>query len=250
MQDTTPAFLIIGATFLLAGLVKGVTGMGLPTVVMGILGLIMAPVQAAALLVIPSLVTNVWQLFAGASVTPLLRRFATMMIGVCVGTFAGIRLLAGESSGVTSAALGLVLAVYGVIGLTSARFMVPPGAEKWLSPTIGLITGALTGATGIFVVPAVPYLGSLPLSRQELIQALGLSFTVSTLALALGLASHGQFQTSHIGVSSLAVLPALGGMLLGQWIRTYLKPEVFRRWFFASLVVLGLYMLQRAFLYR
>ena len=51
------AFTVV--VFLVAGWVKGVVGMGLPTVAMGALGLVIAPVQAAALLVVPSLVTKV-----------------------------------------------------------------------------------------------------------------------------------------------------------------------------------------------
>ena len=78
------------------------------------------------------------------------------------------------------------------------------------------VTGVLMGATGVFVVPAVPYLNSLGLEKDELIQTLGLSFTVSTVALAIGLAASGQFQASVAGRALLALVPALGGMLLGQ----------------------------------
>jgi hypothetical protein len=90
MQDSAATISIIASTFLLAGMVKGVIGMGLPTVAMGLLALVMPPVQAAALLVVPSLVTNVWQLVAGPSFIALLKRFATMMVAVCVGTSAGV----------------------------------------------------------------------------------------------------------------------------------------------------------------
>jgi hypothetical protein len=246
MQDLNVAVAVIAFTFLLAGLVKGVVGMGLPTVAMGLLGLVMPPVQAAALLVVPSLVTNVWQLVAGPRLTPLLKRFATMMMGVCLGTTLGIRLLTGGATTLAAIALGGVLAAYGAIGLISARFTVSACSEGWLSPLIGLITGVLTGATGVFVVPAVPYLNSLGLEKEELIQTLGLSFTVSTVALAIGLAASGQFQGSVAGSSLLALVPALGGMLLGQDIRNRLPPEVFRRWFFVGLLVLGTYMVIRA----
>jgi uncharacterized membrane protein YfcA len=96
------------------------------------------------------------------------------------------------------------------------------------------------------VIPAVPYFNSLGLEKEELIQTLGLSFTVSTLALALGLMANGQFQASVASSSLLALLPALGGMLLGQGVRNRLKPEVFRRWFFVGLLILGVYMVVRA----
>lgn len=246
MQEPTFAISIIAFTFFIAGLVKGVIGMGLPTVAMGLLGLVMPPVEAAALLVVPSLVTNLWQLAAGPRLTALSRRFATMMLGVCLGTAVGIGLLTGGASASATTALGGVLAAYGAIGLIRVRFTVDARRERWLSPVIGLITGVLTGATGVFVIPAVPYLNSLGLDRDELIQTLGLSFTVSTVALAIGLAASGQFQAAVAGSSLLALAPAVAGMLLGQGIRNRLHPEVFRRWFFAGLLVLGMYMVIRA----
>lgn len=240
------ATLFIGFTFLCAGMVKGIIGMGLPTVGIGLLGLVMPPVQAAAIMIIPSLATNLWQLAAGPGIRELLRRFATMMAGISVGTFAGIGLLTGGSSHLASTALGSVLALYGVIGLTQFRFSIGRTAEAWLSPVIGLITGVLTGATGIFVVPAVPYFGTLGLGKEELIQTLGLSFTVSTIALGVALGLNGQFHASEAGSSLLALFPALAGMFLGQRIRERLRPEVFRRWFFVSMTILGVYMVVRA----
>jgi hypothetical protein len=111
---------------------------------------------------------------------------------------------------------------------------------------VGLITGVLTGATGVFVVPAVPYLGSLGLERETLIQTLGLSFTVSTVALAAGLAATGQFPAAAVATSALALVPTFAGMFLGQRLRHRIRPEAFRRWFFAWLLVIGAYMLVRA----
>ena len=246
MQDPSVVILIVAFIFLLAGMVKGVIGMGLPTVAMGLLGLVMAPVQAAALLVVPSLVTNVWQLVAGPGFIVLLKRFATLMVGVCLGTAMGIGLLTGGAARLATIALGAVLAAYGAIGLISARFTISSQSERWLSPLIGLITGFLTGATGVFVIPAVPYFNSLGLEKEELMQTLGLSFTVSTLALAIGLMTSGRFQASVASGSLLALLPALGGMIVGQTVRNRLRPEVFRRWFFVGLLILGVYMVWRA----
>lgn len=246
MHDSVTAVSIVAFTFLLAGMVKGVVGMGLPTVAMGLLVLVMPPAQAAALLVVPSLVTNLWQLIAGPSFTALLRRFATMMVAIGAGTFAGIGLLTGGTGTAATAALGAVLAAYAVVGLLSARFVASPRSEPWLAPAVGLVTGVLTGATGVFVIPAVPYFNSLGLEKEELIQALGLSFTVSTLALAAALMANGAFESGVATGSLLALLPAVAGMLLGQRVRDRLQPEAFRRWFFIGLLVLGAYMVVRA----
>ncbi|MNY62659.1 Sulfite exporter TauE/SafE [compost metagenome] len=97
------------------------------------------------------------------------------------------------------------------------------------------------------MVPAVPYIQSLGFSRDDLVQALGLSFTVSTVALAAGLASQDAFRVEHMSLSALAVLPALLGMWLGQNIRRIVTPATFRRWFLICLLLLGAELFLRAF---
>ena len=91
----------------------------------------------------------------------------------------------------------------------------------------------------MFVIPAVPYLGSLGLARDDLVQALGLSFTVSTVALAAGLAPHGALPLAASGASLLALLPALAGMTLGGRLRARVRPETFLLCFFLGLLALG-----------
>lgn len=236
---------IIAITFLLAGIVKGIAGMGLPTLAMGLLGTVMPPVAAASLLIVPSFITNVWQLFSGPSFASILRRLWLMMAGIMAGTMAGARLLASDNVKWTTAGLGAALIAYATYSLLARQPMVPAKAERWSSPVVGFLTGLVTGGTGVFVVPAVPYIQALGLSRDDLIQALGLSFTVSTIALAVGLASHGAFDAGHLAMSSLAVLPALLGMWLGQVLRQRISPATFRRWFLAVLILLGLELLMR-----
>ncbi|CAI1516710.1 Sulfite exporter TauE/SafE [Serratia marcescens] len=108
------------------------------------------------------------------------------------------------------------------------------------------MTGVLTGATGVFVIPAVPYLNGLGLARDDLVQALGLSFTVSTLALAAGLAWHQALPGALLGVSLLALLPALAGMWLGGIARRHSSPLIFRRLFFIGLFILGVEIIWRS----
>src|ERR1700684_4255290 len=180
MPSIQPIDLVVATlTFLLAGFVKGVIGLGLPTVSMGLLTLVMAPAKAASLLIVPSFVTNVWQLAAGPSFWRLARRLWPMLAGIILGTLAGTGLLTGSHAGQAAVALGLMLMLYAGLGLTSMGFSVAPAAEWWLGPLIGALTGLATAATGVFAIPAVPYLGALNLDKEEMIQALGLSFSVS-----------------------------------------------------------------------
>lgn len=237
----------IGAVFLAAGFVKGVVGMGLPTVAMGLLAVTMPPAGAAALLLMPSLVTNLWQLFTGPAFGGLCRRLWTMMAGIMLGTVTGAGVLTGAHAGVASAGLGAALVLYAILGLLRLDFATAARHEALISPLVGVATGLVTGATGVFVIPAVPYLQSLRLDKEDLVQALGLSFTVSTAALAIGLFRTGALASpTQLTGSILALLPALAGMFIGQALRRKMSVETFRTVFFLGLLVLGVYLVLEA----
>jgi hypothetical protein len=148
----------VAVVFLLAGMVKGATGMGLPTVAMGLLGLVMAPMEAAALLVVPSLLTNGWQVLSGRPLYPLWLRLRGMMAGICLGTLVGGALLLQAQGG--SAVLGLALVLYGLLGLGNVGWSVPARQEPWLAPLMGAATGVLTA-----LAAAVNMIGNLGAGR-------------------------------------------------------------------------------------
>ena len=187
-------FLFIAAVFVLAGFVKGVVGLGLPTISMGLLALVMPPVEAAAVLVLPSLLTNVWQMLDGSSLKAIVRRLWPMMLAVCAGTWAGAGLMTGAYASYMTGLLGVTLVLYALSGFTAVSFTIAKQREGWIGALVGAITGLVTAATGVFVIPAVPYLQTIGLEKDDLVQALGLSFTVSTLALAVNVAQAGRHQ--------------------------------------------------------
>ncbi len=245
-MPTVHTVVVAMLAFLLAGFIKGTIGLGLPTVSMGLLTLVMPPAKAASLLIMPSFVTNLWQLAAGPSFASLARRLWPMLAGIVLGTLAGTGLLTGSHAGQAEIALGLLLMIYAALGLTALRFSVAPGAERWLGPVIGALTGLVTAATGVFAIPAVPYLGALNLEKEDMIQALGLSFTVSTVALAAALAAGGAFALQDVGVSAAALVPALLGMAAGGAMRGRFSERTFRRVFFGGLLLLGAHLASRA----
>ncbi len=227
------------AAFFIAGIVKGVIGLGLPTVGIGLLSLVMTPAEAAVLLVVPTVVTNIWQLAFGPGLRPLVKRLWPLLTATCGVTFLSAGLLVSDPTGRATAWLGLALILYALAGLCAVRIVVPSRTEPWLGPLAGAASGFIAGATGVFSIPGVIYLNGLGLEKDKLIQALGLTFTVAMLALAAGLWRQGAFHTSIVGGSTLALAPALFGMLLGQWIRERISAAVFRKCFFLGLLVLG-----------
>jgi len=238
---------LAAAVFGLAGFVKGVIGLGLPAVAMGLLGSLISPAQAAALLIVPSIITNIWQMATGPALWPLVRRLSPMLAGVLVGTWAASGMLAGPNTRATLAALGVALMAYAVVGLMPWKLpVVPPRHERWIGALAGLGSGVMTAATGVFVIPAVPFMGALGLTRDELVQCLGISFTVSTAALAVSLGSAGAFGAEMAWTSAICLLPALIGMSIGNRVRRMILPETFRRWFFLGLLILGAQIFARA----
>lgn len=241
-------YLYLFVIFILAGFVKGVTGMGLPTVAMGLLGIFMPLPVAAALLVIPSFVTNVLQLFSGPAMMQIISRLWLMMLLILAGTVAASSLLININPAWSASGLGVALILYATFALVSPLLTVSPAREKWLSPVIGGVTGIITGATGVFVMPAVPFLQSLSFSKDELVQALGLSFTVSTVALAAGLYLHDAFRVEQFSLSFVVLFPALAGMWLGQKVRARISARRFRQCFLLFLIVLGMELTSRPFI--
>ncbi|MBP6120915.1 MULTISPECIES: sulfite exporter TauE/SafE family protein [Providencia] len=236
---------IIISVFLLAGFIKGVIGLGLPTIAMGLLSITMEPIIAASLLIIPSLVTNAWQLLMGPKLIELIKRFWLFIMGIFIGTFWGFFPTLSSSTSWTLPALGIVLVIYGIWGVFTKKLPLLNRHEKYLSPIIGYITGAITAATGVFVIPAVPYLQSLQLNKNELIQALGIGFIASTVALAIQLSFDNQFGKLNYSLSAIALVPAIIGMYLGQYLRNKISEMAFRYCFFIGLVLLGCYMIAK-----
>ena len=238
----------IAGAFLLAGFVKGLIGLGLPTVAIGLLVLAMPPAQAAAIIVVPSLVTNVWQAATGRALLPLLRRLWPLLTGICAGTALGVLFLPGAMGSEAILWLGIALAAYALLGLLRVQFSVPKRSELWLGALVGLATGVITVATGVFTLPAVPFIQALQLGRDKLVQALGLSFTVSTIMLAAALSHAGGIGWSLATRALIALACSIAGMLLGQVVRGRVAPETFRLAFLIGLLALGVHLAIRGLL--
>ncbi len=237
---------IVALTFLLAGAVKGVIGLGLPTVSLALLTAALGLPQAMALLLVPSFVTNLWQAAVGGHGRAILLRLWPFLIMATVTIWIGAVALTRVNLSLLSALLGGLLIIYSVINLKRPRFAITREQEPWVGPLLGTLNGMLTGMTGSFVVPGVLYLQAIGLPRDTLIQAMGMLFTASTLALAIAL-QRNEILTAELGsLSAAAVLPALIGMVCGQRIRKFLSESVFRRVFFISLLIVGAYIVARA----
>ncbi|MDH3762112.1 MAG: sulfite exporter TauE/SafE family protein [Gammaproteobacteria bacterium] len=244
MIDATT--LVILATFLLAGLVKGVIGLGLPTVSLAILTVALDLPSAMALLLVPSFITNLWQAMVGGNTRLILARIWPFLLMATATIWIGAQALKHVQLSMLSALLGVLLAAYAIASLVGFRLSLSPRRASWGGALLGIVNGIFTGMTGSFVVPGVIYLQALGFSRDALIQAMGMLFALSTLALGLALQSNNMLASAQIIDSSIALLPAIAGMMLGQRIRSRISEPLFRKVFFVSLLALGAYIIVSA----
>lgn len=234
--------------FLLAGFVKGVIGLGLPTVSLALLTVFLELPVAVMLMVIPSAVTNIWQAVDGPHTVALLRRFWTLLLASVIGVSVSLGVLLVANPKAMTGLLGVTLCIYAAISLRRGRLISRIAHERIVSPVIGLTTGVLAGATGSLVIPVVPYIQALNLERDALVQMMGMSFAVSTCAIGLAMVGHGSYDSRFALISLVALAPAILGMKLGQRFRRGLSEIVFRRILFIGLFVIGIRLIWKGFI--
>ena len=237
-----PFLILVAFAFLLAGFIKGVLGLGLPTVSMGLLAVTMPPAHALAIVILPAIVTNIWQTFVGPYLRDIMQRLWPLMLGVVAGIWLNKGMLTGPYARYGPIVLGLLLVIYAIVGLRKFTFTVAPRNEKWIGGIVGVLTGMISATTGVQVIPSMPYMQSIGMEKDELIQALGVFFTVATLGLAFNLTSTGLLTAATALPGAIAMVCSFAGMFVGQAVRTRMNAEAFRRWFLISMILLGIYL--------
>lgn len=238
--------LVVFAILTAAGLVKGVAGFGLPTVSLSLLALTRPLPEAMALVLLPTLATNVVQAFVGPALRKAARRLWFFLLVAAVACWFGTGILARSDARVLTGILGVVLVVASVIALATPRMPAPtPRQEAWLSPLMGGVSGLLAGMTGSFLVPAAPWFQAIRLTREEFVQGFGIGVVLVTAVLALGMRGEGLLP-AELGLASIgALVPAFVGMEIGRRLRQRLNEQRFRQAVQVALGLLGLFLAWR-----
>jgi hypothetical protein len=153
-----PLLFLIAAAFLIAGFIKGVIGLGLPTVSMGLLAVSMPPAHTLAIVIVPAIITNIWQTFGGPYLRDIIRRLWPLMAGTVVGIRLNAGMLTGPYARYGTIVLGGLLVIYAIVGLSKFSLHVTRRDEKWIGGIVGLTTGVVSAATGVQVIPSMPYM--------------------------------------------------------------------------------------------
>ena len=230
----------VSLVYILAGFVKGVVGVGLPTISLAMLAIILELKEAMLILLAPSLITNLVQALAGGRLYELTKRLWLFLLSLFLLTWFSTGVLVAANGNLLKIGLGIILLLYCASYFSRVKIPKPGKKEKWLSPLMGGLTGVTTGLTGTFVVPGVLYLQRMELNRNTLVQAMGLSGSVATISLGVSLGGRDVLSNELLFISSSMVIPALIGMALGNIVRSKIDEILFRQLFFFSLSAIGM----------
>lgn len=245
MFDST-TLLTICISFVAAGLVKGVIGLGLPIVSVALLTVFVGLQNALALLLIPALFANIWQGSVGGNAKAIVKGMWPFLTFATLFVWVGTLTLTRVDLPLLSAFLGLVLLIYSITNMAGFRIVINDTRNQWLGPVLGTLNGTITGMTGASAIPGVIYFQARGLNRDEMIQAMGILFALSTASLAISLGGNGLLNAELGIVSAFALIPSIAGMIIGQKIRKNLSETLFRKIFFIALMLLGIYIILSA----
>jgi uncharacterized protein len=229
------------AVFLLAGTVKGLVGLGLPTITIALTSLVLPLTDAIALIALPTVFSNVWQAAVGGRFRAILRRQWPLIVPLVIVLYLTMWLVGQKGPNWAFLVLAAVLVLYSGLGLLRIRLHIHADLEKPLAPVIGVVSGFVAGLVGVPIIPLMPYLQGLDVKPTELVQTLGVVLCATSLTLTASLLFFGLLDGPRTLVSAAAVVPALGGMWIGQQIRRRLSVEQFRLAVFWALLLTGLY---------
>ncbi len=239
MTTGTIAFAL--CVFFIAGIVKGLVGVGLPTITLALTSFVLPLSDMIALIALPTVITNIWQASVGGQFKKIVRRQWPLILPMMVTLLLTMWAIGRTTPQWAFLVLATILVIYGGLGLLRIRLHIHADLEKPLAPIIGLISGVVAGLIGVPVVPLMPYMQALDVKPAELVQGLGVIVTVASLTLTASLLRYGLLDHRHVILSTVAIVPAVAGQMVGTRIRQRLSIEQFRLVVFWALLLTGLY---------
>lgn len=246
---TLPEFsliLLVVFAFAVGGGIKGIVGLGLPTIAAAIMASVIDLRMAIAILIIPLLATNLWQVVQVGAVGALTRRFGLLNIAAGTGLWIGTEILFSVDPRWMQIGLGILLIINAGFQVTRGLPRIPRRHEAMLSVPVGLISGVIGGMTGSQGIVIADYLASLDLTRDEYVQGVGLSFFLTGLAWVAAIWVNGGITAETLPLSAIALVAALAAMAVGTRIRHRLPQARFRQAVFVVMALMGANLIRKA----
>jgi uncharacterized protein len=239
------AIAVAGIGLIVAGIIKGATGLGYASCALPFLTIAVGLKPAMAIVIIPAMATNINVALATDYFRETIVRFRWLYLSMLPGIFVGIWLLLRVDQSSATMALGLTIVAYVLVALMRPDLRVPEKYEVRLQWPIGFLNGMVTGLTGSQVMPLFPYVMALQLEPARTVQAINLSVLIASAVLAVGLASAGLLTFHLLAASIVSIVPALIGVELGIRIRNSIPIERFRQLILITLLLVGVLLILR-----
>ncbi|MFV3384362.1 sulfite exporter TauE/SafE family protein [Pseudomonas sp. NY15364] len=243
--DTVLLAYVFGV-FVLGGVIKGVSGFGMPLVTVPLIALVAPVPTAVALSLLPIIISNISQGYDCRRHYHVLGLVWPLLISLAVSLGLAVQLLGSFRPEVLAIIIGVMIQVFVISQLTPNPPLIPPRWRFGALIGAGLSSGLLGGMTSFYGFPALQALLALGLGRTEFILASSLFFLVGSVILGAGLLMQDIASPMHLLLSLACVLPTQLGMSLGEFIRERLSQAMFRGITLAVLSATGLAMIVRA----
>ncbi len=237
---TSGEIVLAALALLVAGVVKGITGIGYSTTALPLLALSVGLKTGMPLVLLPSIAGNLLVMRNAGGFGEMARRFWPLYAALLPGLALGLWVLPQIDDLKAAGLLGGVLATYATFMLVRGPWMMPEPMARFAKAPAGFLSGLFNGMTGSQVMPLVPYLLSVPLSPSQFVQASNISFTLSSLVMLVGLAWVGLLGWTELALTVAGIAPALLGVAIGNAIQKRLAAETLRRLVLVALLAMGL----------
>ncbi len=242
-----PLIAILTAALIVGGIVKGVVALGLPIVSIAILLNFFPPLTVLGILIMPMLVTNLWQAVRAGNLLEPLRRFWPMIVTGLVFLFIGAEMVVIMDTKLLFGILGACVAVFSGVNLAHPNMPpIQPRTEKWAGPIAGAMGGMLGGISTIWGPPMTMYFVMLKLPKDAFVRSVGMAWFAFSVPLAIAYWRNGIFAGNIIYLSLYACIPGMVGIRIGEIIRDRINQETFRKVMLVMLFLISLNLIRRA----
>ena len=244
---TIELLLFAMVVFLLAGTVKGALGIGLPTISISILAQFVDPRIAIALLLVPALFSNTWQVYRGGNIVRSARMLWPYVLSMSVVMFCASLFAARASTRALIAGIGIMVVLWTVTSFIRSPPKIPEHLHKPAQFLLGVVSGLMGGLTAIWSPPMIIYLLSIRCEKDDFVRFTGFMILCGTIPLTIGYVLNGLLDKQMALASCLMIIPTLFGFSIGERIRKLMSVEQFQKAVLLLFFLMGLNLIRRSF---
>lgn len=230
---------------LLAGMIKGGVGFGLPMVGVSLLTIMIPLEMAAAIVTVPIVISNFWLSIQGGRFFTMFQRFWPVILALGTGIFIGALILVGFDPSILFIILGVTVLVFTTMELTNFKFPSPENISIGWGVGAGFAGGITGGISTIWAPGMLIYLSMLRLAKDEFISAVAVIWFCGSLFLVAAFGTFSVLTVETTTLSAIATVPVIAGTLIGRAVRDRLSQELFRKIVAICLTLVALNLLRR-----